>query len=99
MPWFTEPSSFLASFSIGSNMSYTELSAVIVKKGRKDHQCEWCGEQIDKGAEHFHRTYIFEGTFNDGRMHMECMKAMDESDQDAIRDGWDVGDNKRGQPI
>lgn len=77
-------------------MSYTELKASN-PKARKDYSCEWCAEKIIKGEKHFQRTYIFDGDFNNGRMHLECESAMYEIPRDYLEDGWTPGDYARGK--
>ena len=76
-------------------MSYTELK-YNHPTGRKDHQCEWCGENIPKGEKHMSRSYIFDGDFIAGRMHLECETAMKKSPKDEISEGWCFGSNQRG---
>jgi hypothetical protein len=77
---------------------YSEIRCKVVKC-RKDHCCEWCGEDIEKGTEAKNRTYKFEGELNHAWMHLECFKAMEESDYDTVADGWYPGDNQRGKTI
>jgi hypothetical protein len=76
-------------------MSYTKIKSGH-PKGRKDYRCEWCDESIPKGEKHFARTYIFDGDFNSGRMHLECEAAMHKSPHDELAEGWLPGDYKRG---
>jgi hypothetical protein len=40
--------------------------------GRKDYRCEWCGQNIPKGEKHYHYVGIWEGDFQNWRMHVEC---------------------------
>lgn len=76
-------------------MSYTEIRTATVTV-RKRHSCEWCAEQILPGERAFYRAYVFEGDFNQGRMHPECEKAMHTVPNCDLRDGWMAGDYKRG---
>jgi len=76
-------------------MSYTELK-VRFPVGRKDYSCEWCAQTIPKAEKHFHRTYIWENEFNDGRMHLECERAMHEVPREHLDEGWTPGDYARG---
>ena len=77
-------------------MSYQEISCS-EPKARKEHRCEWCNEKICVGEKHFQRTYVFEGDFNNGRMHLECKAAMEKTPHDELIDGWMPGDFKRGK--
>lgn len=79
-------------------MSYSEISSSH-PKARKEHRCEWCNQKILKGEKHFHRSYRFEGNFNNGRMHLECELAMDKSDHGDLQDGWIPGDPNRGETL
>lgn len=76
-------------------MSYEEISTGR-PQARKDYRCEWCNETIAKGDRHFYRVYKFEGDFNSGRMHLECMLAMDKAPKDELEGGWTPGDYPRG---
>ncbi len=77
-------------------MSYEEISCAKVK-GKKQYRCEWCPEKIEIGELHFTRAYKFCGEFNSGRMHLECLSAMEKSDRDQMSDGWFPGKFKRGE--
>jgi hypothetical protein len=76
-------------------MSYTELTTSH-PKGRKDYSCEWCGEKIPKGEQHLYRSYIFDGDFNSGRMHLECERAMYKTPSQELSEGWCFGSMQRG---
>lgn len=75
---------------------YTPLSERTIKAVRKPRTCEWCGEIIAKGEPAQHRSYIWEGDFKSCYSHPECNKAMDDQDEDIMRNGWCPGDFKRG---
>lgn len=77
-------------------MSYVELKAYH-PKGRKDYHCEWCGQLIPKGEKHLYRSYIFDGDFNSGRMHLECEKAMHKTPSQELQEGWSFGSMERGK--
>lgn len=79
-------------------MSYEEIRASY-PKGRKAYVCEWCAQYINKGEKHFYRYYIFEGDRNEGRMHLECEKAMDKSPSEMVSEGWMPGKQERGEPL
>ena len=80
-------------------MSYEEISAKVVKKGRKQYACEWCATAIAKGETHFNRVYKFEGDFHDERMHSECLTAMERSPWDLVSEGWIAGEQGRGEVL
>lgn len=67
---------------------------------RKNHQCVWCGEVIEKGSKAQHRIYTFNGDFMDDREHPECYKAMCEAwpsmGSYELENGITPGDYKRG---
>lgn len=41
-------------------------------KAVKDYRCEWCGEPILKGEIHSQYTGVWEGDWQNWRMHQEC---------------------------
>lgn len=47
---------------------------------RKDHRCEWCGETIPKGENHTQYRGMWEGEWQNWRMHDECYDACDARD-------------------
>ena len=54
--------------------------------GRKDHRCIWCGGPIPKGESHNHFSGMWEGEWQNWRMHHECYEQS--SDDDTLRDGF-----------
>jgi len=40
--------------------------------GRKDHRCEYCYGPIPKGEEHFYYRGMYDGEWQNWRMHREC---------------------------
>lgn len=38
----------------------------------KAHRCEWCGEPIFKGEQHYQYTGVWQGDWQNWRMHTEC---------------------------
>lgn len=66
---------------------------------RKAARCEWCAHVIGKGERAQLRVYVFDGQFNNGRMHPECYKAYTESDTSVICEGWMAGDFERGEGL
>lgn len=71
-------------------MSYTEISSSS-PKARKVYSCEWCGQSIVLQEKHYARTYIFDGEFTSGRMHLECERAMLDTPVLDLEDGWSHG--------
>ena len=43
----------------------------------KDHRCEYCYGRIPKGEEHVHFTGVYEGEWQNWRMHRECSDDFD----------------------
>ncbi len=60
--------------------------------GRKPHRCEWCYQQIEKGEKHAHYVGVWQGAFQDWRMHEECHEAYGEDD---CEDGFMPGEGER----
>lgn len=58
--------------------------------GRKDHRCEWCGETIPTSEKHAHFVGMWDGEFQDWRMHSECYSECyeDASENDVFSDGF-----------
>lgn len=44
---------------------------------RKEYRCEWCGEKILKGEKHHKYVGMWEGDFQNWRMHSECKQDAD----------------------
>lgn len=61
--------------------------------GRKDHRCEWCGQSIPKGETFFHYKGIFEGEWQNWRMHNECFE--DYQINSDVNEGFSPFDNER----
>lgn len=74
-----------------------ELREPIEVKPRKRHQCEWCGEAIEKGERCISRSYIFDGEIQSEWQHVECYAACSEvlSSSTGPID-WMPGEFKRG---
>lgn len=75
-----------------------ELISASYPRARKQYACEWCGQKIEVGEKHYSRTFRFDG-FQTGRMHLECEKAMRDSNRDELSDGWSFGEMARGVPV
>jgi hypothetical protein len=48
-------------------------------KARHEHRCEYCGQSIPKGEKHSKFSGVFEGEFQNWRMHSECYDAWQDS--------------------
>jgi hypothetical protein len=47
-----------------------------VKRTRRTHNCDWCGEPIHKGDPSVTHSGIYDGDFYRGRYHPECNAAI-----------------------
>lgn len=64
---------------------------------RKQHRCEWCGEEIKKGEKHYKFVGIHDG-FCSWRMHSECIKAFEREVDNLNEDGEFMPyEHKRGK--
>lgn len=59
---------------------------------RKEHKCEWCGEAIIIGEKHFQFTGVWEGDWQNWRMHTECEEYSALNDRE---DGFYPYENER----
>jgi hypothetical protein len=60
---------------------------------RKGYRCIWCGDLILKGEKHVHFSGMWEGEWQNWRMHVECYdEALDDDD---IQDGFTPYDHER----
>jgi hypothetical protein len=50
----------------------TEFAILRTPTGRKQHICAWCAGPIPKGEKHKHFIGIWDGDFQNWRMHDEC---------------------------
>ncbi len=66
--------------------------------GRKDYRCEWCGETILRGEKHTQFTGMWEGEFQNWRMHDECHEAGSHFN-DEISDGFTPYGNERPKKV
>ena len=62
---------------------------------RKDHRCEWCGETIPTGEKHLRFSGMWEGAWQNWRMHSDCHDYADESE--ALSDGFVPYEHERGK--
>lgn len=67
---------------------------------RKKHRCEWCGEFILVGEEHYKWAGVFEGDFQSWRAHLECLHMMDylhKNGNELCEDGFEPYYHRRGR--
>ena len=63
---------------------------LIVKKSKRTHRCDWCGEKILKGSLYIKRVYKYDGDFQSSAQHTECYSAMKEAYRtNVLNDGYD----------
>ena len=55
--------------------------------GRKRHRCESCFGPIQKGERHWHYQGMYEGDWQNWRMHEECYLACEEDGDDEFMPG------------
>ena len=65
---------------------------------RKDHQCGWCGEKINRGEKAQYRFYLWEGDPVSEWQHPECHTAMLAAppDHPLYDGGYEMGEFHRG---
>ena len=64
--------------------SFGEPRAVVA---RKPHRCEWCYEPILKGESHQQFKGMWEGDWQNWRMHQECFDAYEPDDDGGFMSG------------
>jgi hypothetical protein len=80
-------------------MGYTHIDTRKIKKSRKIHVCDWCGEQIHVGESYTKVIGIFDGEFNATKFHEECDLACSEyCSNNYVEDGFDPRAFVRGKP-
>lgn len=77
--------------------NYRPITERWIKSTKKKHFCEWCNTRVDAGSYAYRRVYVFDGDFNCGYMHEECAKAMEQTSNEILQDGWMPGDFNRGE--
>jgi hypothetical protein len=71
-------------------------TTTIVKRARKQHQCEWCGEACPAGESYKRISGIdIDGSYSYA-LHAECSRAMAATPSWEIQDGWPFGGYVRG---
>ena len=53
-------------------------------KAAKIHKCCWCWQDIVKGEKHYHQIGIFNGDWNDWRMHLDCHDVSDPGEEEYL---------------
>lgn len=43
---------------------------------RKEHQCDWCRQKINKGEKYNYQTFIFDGDFCQWHSHLTCHRVV-----------------------
>ena len=66
-------------------------------KAAKDHRCEWCGEAIPKGEVHVQGSGMWEGDWQNWRMHNECYEMGNLNDE--IVEGFSPFENERPEKV
>jgi hypothetical protein len=70
------------------------------RTARKRHRCDWCGTFIESGEVYSFWTGIFDGQFNDSKVHMECDAALRRDKDYDPEDGLpEFGSVKRGMTL
>lgn len=46
-----------------------------IRKARKEYDCQWCGEKINKGKEYESWAWVDGGDISTVRVHQECAEA------------------------
>ena len=54
-------------------MSEYATQAQTVKKARKEHECQWCGQKIEIGQPYKHWLWFCDGTRDTIKAHPECL--------------------------
>lgn len=65
--------------------------------GRKPHRCEMCFGVIPKGESHAHFKGMWQGEWQNWRMHEECYDASDK--QEIYIDGFTPGEGEKPERI
>ena len=49
-----------------------EILTSKIQKARKHHQCEWCGDRIEKGTKYRYESGVYGGEFQVTKFHIKC---------------------------
>ena len=74
-------------------LSMSDFTNFTHPKAAKDYRCEWCGESIPKGEVHAHFVGVWEGEWQNWRMHDECYDYSTSTDE--CQDGFMPFENER----
>lgn len=70
---------------------------ILIKRAAHQHQCDWCGELINKGFG-YHKWTVFHERVDTCRLHPECYDAMEEvRERDPHFNEWTPGSFSRGE--
>lgn len=64
---------------------------------QKEHRCEWCYGPIPKGEKHAQYKGMWDGDWQNWRMHNECYTIA--IDDDALYDGFEPGCGEQPERI
>lgn len=65
---------------------------------RKDHKCDWCGQGMAAGEKAHYSSGVFDGDFYSGHQHLECHKAiLDSDDWHMNTEGYQPYEQQRGK--
>lgn len=64
-----------------------ENLGMVVRKARKPHKCDWCGQVIEKGEQYEYQKFVCDGQMYDWKAHLACSRVVS-----AIWDYFDPDD-------
>lgn len=76
----------------------SDFGEMLHPRARREHRCEWCYGPIPKGEQHAHFKGMWDGSWQDWRMHDECLTDY-ESDPDYLYDGFMPGEGEMPERI
>jgi hypothetical protein len=71
----------------GKGYGLSDFGNVFHRTGRKEHCCEYCYGPIPKAEKHVQYKGMYDGDWQNWRMHNECFEAYDDSGQDCFCPG------------
>ena len=51
-----------------------ENLGMAVRKARKPHKCDWCGQVIEKGEQYEYQKFVYDGQMYDWKAHLACSR-------------------------
>lgn len=69
-----------------------DFGAMVRPIAAKQHSCWWCGRQIEKGEKHYHYSGMWQGDWQDWRMHNECYEQYEKEDD--YGEGFALGEGE-----